>query len=187
MQGLPHRLRKAPAPCAILALPLAACLALAGCVALNGAQPLSDSGYPVAIVIARQPVYLQSTCSGATSDRLDPGSNVVDLGTMGTNCEEIVYQSSSGYTATGYLPVYGMRHAAGGVRCRADVGCALRAGPAASYTLVGRLGAGDAAKGYGTTATGAIMTDSQHFDWWEVVDPATGARADLFAPAGQAF
>ena len=171
----------------IASLLLAGCLALAGCAAAYGAAPLSNTGYPIAIVIASQPVYLQSTCSGATSDTLDAGASVADLGTMGTNCEEIVYQSNGSYTAVGYLPIYGMRRAAGGVRCRAGAGCVLRAGPGTAYTATGQLGQGAAARGYGTTKTGAIITDAQNFDWWEVVDPASGARADIFGPSGQAF
>jgi hypothetical protein len=31
------------------------------------------------------------------------------------------------------------------------------------------------------------MTDGQNFDWWEVIDPASGARADIFGPAAQVF
>lgn len=171
----------------VVSLLLAGCLLLVGCAAAYGAEPLSNTGYPIAIVIAPQPVYLQSTCSGATSDTLDAGASVADLGTMGTNCEEIVYQSGSSYTAVGYLPVYGMRRAAGGVRCRADAGCVLRAGPGPDYTAIGQLGQGEAARGYGTAKTGAIITDGQNFDWWEVLDPTSGARVDIFGPSGQAF
>jgi hypothetical protein len=160
---------------------------LAGCDAAYGAQPLSDTGYPLNIAVASQPVYLQVTCSGATSDTLAAGASVVDMGTMGTNCEEIVYQSGADDAAVGYLPVYGMRRPAGGVRCRAAAGCVLRAGPGASYAQTGQIGQGEAAKGYGTAKTGAIMTDGQNFDWWEVIDPASGARADIFGPAAQVF
>lgn len=175
------------AACGIVGPLLAGCLLLAGCAAAYGAAPLSNTGYPIAIVIAQQPAYLQSTCSGATSDTLDAGASVADLGTVGTNCEEIVYQSGGSYTAVGYLPVYGMRRAAGGVRCRVDAGCMLRAGPGPGYSAIGQLAKGDAARGYGTAKTGAIITDGQNFDWWEVVDPASGARADIFGPSGQAF
>ncbi|GAC1448334.1 MAG: hypothetical protein PVSMB4_05280 [Ktedonobacterales bacterium] len=166
---------------------LGCALALAGCAAVNGSGPLSDIGQPIMIVIARQPVYVQSTCSGQTIDMLPAGGNVVDLGTMGTNCEQVVFRRDGSYSAIGYLPVYGMRRAAGGVRCRATVDCHLRAGPGTNFALMGAVAPGGSARGYGTARTQAIITDGDNYDWWEVVDPETGRRADIFAPNCQAF
>jgi hypothetical protein len=139
------------------------------------------------IVIARQPVYGQSTCTGQTGVMVPAGSNVIDLGTVGTNCEQVVYSNGDDYSGIGYLPVYGMRRAAGGVRCRATVDCHLRAGPGTTYAVVGALAPSGAAVGYGTKRTNAIITDGNNYDWWEVVDPASGRRADVFGPNCQAF
>lgn len=166
---------------------LGCALALAGCAAAYSNGPLSDSGQPIMVVIATQPVYLQSTCSGQTVDTVPAGGNVVDLGTMGTNCEQVVYLSDASYSAIGYLPVYGMRRAAGGVRCRASVECHLRTGPGTTYTAVGAVDPGHSARGFGTDKTGAIITDGDNYDWWEVIDSESGQRADIFAPNCQAF
>jgi hypothetical protein len=162
-------------------------LAVAGCTAASASGGFSNSGQAIMIVIARQPVYAQPNCTQANGTVLQPGSNVIDVGTMGTNCEEIVYVTHGSYSGLGYLPIYGMRRAAGGVRCVADVDCHLRAGPGATFKAVGALAPGASARGYGTTTTNAIITDGTNYDWWEVIDPASGNRADIYGANCQAF
>jgi hypothetical protein len=166
---------------------LCAALALAGCDAASAATPFSNWGQAIMIVIADQPVYAQPSCAGARTGSVAAGDNVVDLGTRGTNCEQIVFRRGDDYAGLGYLPVYGMRRAAGGVRCRATVPCHLRGGPGTTYPILGELDEGAAARGYGTRQTQAIITDAANYDWWQVVDPASGQRADLYGPACQAF
>lgn len=160
---------------------------LAGCGAPVSGGPLSDSGYAVTIAVASQPVYAQSSCSGATTATIRAGDNVIDLGSAGTNCEKVIYLRGDGYTGSGYLPIYGLRRAAGGVRCTAEVRCHLRAGPDTTYAAVGALAPGRSATGYATHKTGAIITDGGNYSWWEVVDPVTGQRADVYGPNCQAF
>lgn len=162
-------------------------LVLAGCVGASTSSGFSDSGQAIMIVIAKQPVYAQASCTQATGTVLDPGSNVIDLGTMGTNCEQIVFVKGGSYSGLGYLPVYGMRRAAGGVRCAANVACHLRAGPSTSFQAVGALAPGASARGFGTAKTSAIITDGTNYDWWEVIDPASGSRADVYGANCQAF
>lgn len=169
-----------------LAIGLAAA-AIAGCAPFGSSGPLSDTGQAIMIVIAHQPVYAQPDCTGDTGVTVPAGSNVIDLGTVGTNCEQVVYLKQSDYSGIGYLPVYGMRRAAGGVRCRATVDCHLRTGPGTNYSIVGTISPGGAATGYGTSRTNAIITDGSNYDWWEVVDPTSGQRADIFGPYCQAF
>jgi hypothetical protein len=164
-----------------------AALAVTGCAPAGVLGPLSDEGQAIMIVIARQPVYTQPTCSGDTAATLLAGNNVVDLETAGTNCEQVVYMQNGSYSAIGYLPVYGMRRAAGGVRCRAEPLCHLRSGPGTTYGVIGEVAHRAAARGYGTANTGAIITDGDNFDWWEVVAPSGGQRADIFGPNCQAF
>ena len=164
-----------------------ACFALAGCGASGTSGPFSNSGYALMIVVARQPAYSQPNCTQPNGTMLAPGDTVVDLGTMGTNCEEVAFVRDGSYNALGYLPVYGMRRAAGGVRCVADAPCNLRAGPDINDPIEGTLDPGASAHGYGTDKTGAVITDGNNYDWWEVVDPATGQRADVYGPNCQVF
>ncbi len=161
-------------------------LVLTSCSLPDPTVGMSDSGHPLMIVIARQPVYAQASCSDASPTMLVPGENVVDLGTTGTNCEQIVFARDGFYHGLGYLPVYGMRRAAGGVRCRAAA-CVLHVGPASTLATVGTLSAGAAARGYGTATTNAIITDGDNYSWWQVIDPASGKRADAFGPSCQVF
>ncbi|HEX9057469.1 MAG TPA: hypothetical protein VF818_08030 [Ktedonobacterales bacterium] len=183
-----RRLRQGGARAHGLALcALAGMVALGGCGSANTAQGFSDTGQVVMIVIAHQPLYAQPNCTTQTNVVLDAGATVIDLGTKGTNCEEIVYVQNGTYTGVGYLPVYGMRRAAGGVRCRAEVPCHLRDGPGTDFAITGAIWPGGSAEGYGTSRTGAIITDGDNFDWWEVIDPGSGQRADVFGPNCQAF
>lgn len=160
---------------------------LSSCGAPVGSGPLSDTGYAVTIAVASQPVYAQSTCAGATTATVRAGDNVIDLGSAGTNCEQVIYARGDGFTGSGYLPIYGLRRAAGGVRCTAPVSCHLRAGPDTTYAAVGTLAPGRTARGYATGKTGAIITDGSNYSWWEVVDPASGQRSDVFGPNCQAY
>jgi hypothetical protein len=166
---------------------IAATIAVVGCSPIGSSGPLSDTGQAIMIVIAHQPIYAQPDCTGETGVMVSAGSNVIDLGTVGTNCEQVVYPAQSNYSGIGYMPVYGMRRAAGGVRCRATVDCHLRAGPGTSFGVVGAIPPGGPAAGYGTSRTNAIITDGNNYDWWEVVDPTSGQRADIFGPNCQAF
>jgi hypothetical protein len=185
--AIPHRLVPTVTSGALAGGLIAAALALAGCAGSGSVDPYSNTGQAIMIVIARQPIYGQFDCTNATGAVVPAGSNVIDLGTMGTNCEQIAYQKNGSYSAIGYLPVYGMRRAAGGVRCRATVDCHLRAGPGTAFASIGAIAPSASAQGYGTSRTNAIITDGNNFDWWEVVDPASGQRADIFGPNCQAF
>ncbi len=185
--AIPHRLGATLAVGAVTGGLVAAALALAGCAGSGTAGGFSDTGQAIMIVVARQPVYGQPDCTSEAGTVVPAGDNVIDLGTVGTNCEQVVYLTGDSYSAIGYLPVYGMRRAAGGVRCRAEVDCHLRAGPGTAFASIGAIAPRASAKGYGSSRTNAIITDGNNFDWWEVVDPASGQRADIFGPYCQAF
>lgn len=182
----PLRRRGLPA-LGVAALLALAPLLLGACAEANASGPFSNTGQAAMIVIASQPVYGRANCTQSTGAQVNAGDTVIALGTVGTNCEEVVFMQGGSYNGLGYLPVYGMRRAAGGVRCRADAACHLRAGPGTTYTIIGSLAPGASAKGYGTTQTGAIISDGINYDWWEVVDPASGQRADIYGPDCQVF
>lgn len=173
---------------AALAALLALVLILASaCADANASGSFSNNGLALNIIIATQPVYGRANCTQPNGAHVNAGDTVIDLGTVGTNCEKVVYLQNGDYNALGYLPVYGMRRAAGGVRCRADVACNLRAGPGLTFSVIGTLAPAAGAKGYWTSHTGAIITDGVNYDWWEVVDPVSGQRADIFGPDCQVF
>jgi hypothetical protein len=169
---------------ALLALIL---ILVSACAEATASGPFSNTGQAANIVIASQPVYGRANCSEPSGAQVNAGDTVIDLGTVGTNCEQIVFLQDGAYNGLGYLPVYGMRRAAGGVRCRADVACNLRAGPGTTFVVIGSIGPGASAKGYWTQHTGAIITDGVNYSWWEVVDPVSGQRADIYGPDCQVF
>jgi hypothetical protein len=181
---VPLAARRLVALAALLALVL---VLLGACAEADASGPFSNTGDALDIIVATQPVYGRASCSQPNGAQVNAGDTVVDLGTMGTNCEEVVYMQNGDYNAVGYLPVYGMRRAAGGVRCEANVACNLRAGPGLTFAVLGTVAPSASAKGYWTTHTNAIITDGSNYDWWEVVDPASGQRADIYGPDCQVF
>ncbi len=166
-----------------------AALFLAGCdisFASNYGK-ISNSGNPVVIVNQTQVVYVASNCNGPTAMTVRAGANLVDLGPASSVCEQVAYPSEDGYGLTGYVPVYSMHRATNSVRCIYPYGCPIRSGPDATSPILSTLRPGDKVAGRGTTSTGAIITDGNHYSWWEVIDPATGQVGDIYGIFAVAF
>jgi hypothetical protein len=166
-----------------------AALFLAGCdlsFASTGSQ-ISNAGNPVVIVNQMQVVYLASNCNGPTATTVRAGANLVDLGPASSVCEQVAYPSEDGYRLTGYVPVYSIHRANNSVRCVYPNGCAIHVGPDATAPILSTLRPGDRVAGRGTAGTGAIITDGNHYSWWEVIDPATGQVGDVYGIFTVAF
>lgn len=172
----------------LTAIMLLATLLLAGCaVFVVSASSISDSGDPVVITNQLQVIFVASNCNGPVAITVPGGTNLVDIGPASSTCEQVAYPSESGYTQSGYVPVYSIHRANNSVLCVYHSGCNLRAGPSSSATILFTLPFGQRVPGRGTASTGAIITDGTNYSWWEVVCPSTGQVADIFGILTVAF
>ncbi len=170
------------------ALGIIIALLLAGCDMSSFASAgISDTGNPVVIANQTQGVYAASNCTGPTVTTISGGGNLVDLGAASSSCEQVAYPSETGYTQTGYVPIYSIHRATNSVQCIFQAGCNLRAGPSNTAEILYVLPFGQRAQGHASVSTGAIFTDGSQYSWWEVIVPSTGQTADVFGSLTVAF
>ncbi len=162
-------------------------LALAGCDISLASTGISNSGNPVVIANQTQPIFVASNCNGPTATSVQGGVNLVDLGPASSTCEQVAYPTETGYTQTGFVPVYSIHRATNSVLCTFHTGCNLRAGPSSTAAILYVLPFGQRAQGRGTAFTGAIITDGIQYSWWEVLVPSTGQAADIYGLLAVAF
>jgi hypothetical protein len=167
-------------------VPLAALL-LAGCNISLASTGISNSGSPIVIVNQTQAIFVAANCNGPTATTIQEGVNLVDLGPATSTCEHVAYPSETGYTQSGYVPVFSIHRATNSVLCVFHSGCNLRAGPDSAAPILFILPFGQRAQGRGSTSTGAIITDGTQYSWWEVVVPSTGQVADVYGILTVAF
>jgi hypothetical protein len=171
----------------IAATALLAPLLLAGCDISFASSGISDSGDPVVIANQTQAIYVASNCNGPTAAIVQGGANLVDLGPVSSTCEQVAYPTETGYTQSGYVPVFSLHRATNSVLCVFHSGCNLRAGPSSTAPILFTLPFGQRVHGRATAATGAIITDGTNYSWWEVLVPSTGQPADIYGILAAAF
>jgi len=171
----------------IAAIAILAALLLAGCNISLASTGMSNSGDPIVITNQTQPIFLASNCNGPTAETVQGGTNLVDLGPANSSCEQVAYPTETGYSQTGYVPVYSLHRATNSVLCVYHSGCNLRATPSSTASILYTLPFGQRVQGRATTTTGAIITDGTNYSWWEVIVPTTGAPADIYGILAAAF
>jgi hypothetical protein len=164
-----------------------AALVLAGCDISLASTGISNSGDPVVITNQAQAIFAAPNCTGPTVAIVQGGANLVDLGPSSSTCEQVAYPTETGYTQTGYVPVFSIHRASNSVLCVFHSGCNLRAGPSSTAPILFTLPFGQRVQGRGTAATGAIITDGSDYSWWEVIVPSTGQPADIYGTLTAAF
>ncbi len=172
----------------LAAMIVVAALVLAGCdISLASFTGISSSGNPVVIVNQTQAIFVASNCNGPTAAVVQGGVNLVDLGPASSSCEQVAYPSETGYTQTGFVPVYSIHRATNSILCVFHAGCNLRAGASSSAEVLYILPFGQRVQGRSTATTGAIITDGTQYSWWEVIVPSTGQAADIYGIFTVAF
>lgn len=163
-----------------------AAMLLGGCTVLVPSGGISTTGSPVVISNQTQAIYAASNCNGPTVTIVQGGGNLVDLGPANSTCEQVAYPTETGFTQTGYVPVYSIHPATNSVQCLFQAGCNLRLGPSVTATICYVLPFGQHVQGHNGT-NGAIMTDGNQYSWWEVIVPTTGQVADIYGSLTAAY
>jgi hypothetical protein len=166
---------------------LLAVLLLAGCDISFASTGISDSGDPIVIANQAQAIFIASNCNGPTALVVQGGVNLVDLGPANPSCEQVAYPSETGYTQTGFVPVYSIHRANNSILCVYHAGCNLRATASVTAQIFFVVPFGQRVQGRGTASTAAIITDGTQYSWWEVIVPSTGQVADIYGILVVAF